>query len=224
MLRPTYLAMAAGLLAACTGDDSSSPTGPLTAREQLAEGSVFFLDSEASEATMNAEIYVGVTPTVVLAVDIPVTGGVLYAGLDDEDHVVLDEVTVTLGVARMRMELDELEHGILLSDFTLRVHAPAAFTETLWGDDDDIAMATGGTATLGAEWKVTSDFKETVPWPEWTEVEQETALDLDLMVLPGRGEIELLAFGETRPFVWTWGPLMISSELELGIDAFARRE
>jgi hypothetical protein len=223
MLRPTFLALAAGLLAACAGDDPASP-GPVPAREYLGQGQVFLLDPVASEATLHADVYLGVTPALTLAVDIPVTGGVLYAGLDERDDIVLDDVAVSLGAARMAMELDEMGHGMLVSDFMLRFRVPFVFPETLWAEDDDLAMATGAAALLTAEWTVSVDVKEDDPWPERIEVRRTAAIDVDLMLLPEKGRLELLAFAHSTPFVWSWGPFLVSSELDLTIDAFVARD
>jgi hypothetical protein len=223
MLRPTFLAMAAGLLAACAGDDPASPPGSVPVRESLAQGQVFLLEPVGSEATLHADIYVGVTPITTLAVDLPVSGGVLYAGLDERDDIVLDDVAVSLGAARMSMPLDELGQGMLVSDFMLRSRVPFTFPETLWGEDDDLAMATGAAAILSAEWTVSVDVKEDDPWPERIEVRRTAAIDVDLMVLPEDERIELLAFAHSTPFVWSWGPFVVSSELDLTIDAFVDR-
>jgi hypothetical protein len=223
MLRPTFLAIAAGLLAACAGDDPTSPTGPVPAREHLSQGAMFFLDPEASAATLHAAVYVGATPTATFNLDLPVTGGIVYAGLDDRDDVVLDDLAMSLGASRMAMEDDDLPYGILVSDFMLRTRVPVAFANTLWGEDDDIAMGTDSAAVLSAEWQVSVDIKDVIPWPDPIEVRRNTAIDFDLMILPEKDRLELLAFGHTSPFVWSWGPFVVSSELDLTIDAFVER-
>ena len=222
MLRPTLLALAAGLLAACAGDDGTSVPGPAPTHEQLARGTVFLLDAQRSEATLHAAVYVGVTPALDLDVGLPVSGGVVWAGVDDRDDVELDDLALSLGAARMPMGGD-LGHGMLVSDFMLRTRDPVAFPDTLWSDDDEIGMATGAAALLSLEWTVTVDVKDE-PWPERVEVRRTTAIDLDLMVLPARDRLELVVYGQTRPFVWSWGPFVVSSDLDLTLDGFVERE
>jgi len=221
MLR-THLTLlaAAAALAGCAADDGTAP-GPTTAREQLAQGTMVLFDSDGSTAHFAATVHLGETAVGAVAVDLPVEGGVVVVGLDEHDDILLDELTVTLGDAWMAMD-DVFDDGMLVRHFVLTMRRPVVLAGTLWGDGDDIAMATDSAQLVELEWGVArgKGFDD----EGLDELEATTAVDLDVMVLPSRDQVEVLVFVETRSFLWSWNGLSIRSRLEITLDGLVERD
>jgi len=142
-------------------------------------------------------------------------------GLDEHDDILLDELTVTLGDAWMAMD-DVFDDGMLVRHFVLTMRRPVVLAGTLWGDGDDIAMATDSAQLVELEWGVArgKGFDD----EGLDELEATTAVDLDVMVLPSRDQVEVLVFVETRSFLWSWNGLSIRSRLEITLDGLVERD
>jgi hypothetical protein len=199
----------AAILAGCAGDVTVPESGPAETHGQLTQGSVFLFDPERSAAVLHAAVHLDGVIIGTYEHDLPVAGGVVVAGVDEDDDLLLDELTLSFGPVRVQ--------GIPVGGIVLRVRQPVSFASTEWSPSDQVVLATSAAPLATIEARVGG--------PDPLDLWRITTFDLDLIVLPDvEGRLELVVSGMTTSFVWAWGPYVVTSSLEATMDGFVPRD